>query len=581
MTTTRRKQLFTVMRLALASAAFAACGGDDEQEAEPAPPPVEAQPSTEHQVADAGVDGGHDAGPPRPPARLFAKRFVSKVRVRPDRESFRIGYLRAGAVVMATTGNPVRTDDPRCRGGWYELTTGGFVCNGRDVIAFWGRRLPQVQPAQPDRSALLPYRYGRNRRDNTPMYRRLPTDEEAAQFEGFHIPGQEPAPVAEGGEASAEGTVGSREGSASQAGETAVSARPAETSGNPPTQPSQPTSPAPASQATASQATASQAAERVAPTEGSSGEGDEAAEEEDVVTLDSLRGDPDSALLRRLVRGFIVSLDRDFRAGHYNRRYWRTINNGFVPYASMGNVTAPEFQGVRLDDVRRLPIGYILARNDAFYTRAPNGRARRGRPLDFHHQLQIVGEEEIAGTTYYAGADDRLYRERDVRRIAPSPRPDEVGPHEKWIEVDLSNQYLIAYEGDQPVYVTLISSGRAYHPDDPDSDFLTPTGTFRIRAKHLAATMDGDTAADGPYSIDDVPFVMYFQLAYALHGAFWHNAFGYPRSHGCVNLAPRDAQWIFNWSDPQLPRGWHGVYPTESEPGTLIWIHGETPGSRS
>ena len=167
-----------------------------------------------------------------------------------------------------------------------------------------------------------------------------------------------------------------------------------------------------------------------------------------------------------------------------------------------------------------------------------------------------------------------------MRRIAPAERPDEVGPDEKWIEVNLSDQYVVAYEGDTPVYATLTSTGRAFHPDDPEADFLTPTGIFRVRAKHLAATMDGDTAADGPYSIHDVPYVMYFQLAYALHGAFWHRAFGFPRSHGCVNLAPRDAQWIFNWSDPYVRPGWHGAYPTEDAPGTWIWIHGETPGSR-
>ncbi|HJL17875.1 MAG TPA: L,D-transpeptidase [Sandaracinaceae bacterium LLY-WYZ-13_1] len=282
-----------------------------------------------------------------------------------------------------------------------------------------------------------------------------------------------------------------------------------------------------------------------------------------------------------MVRGFIVSLDRDFRAGDYGRRYWRTINNGFVPYRMLAPVNYPEFQGVRLDDTRRLPIGYILSRRDAFYLRTESGRARRGGRLDFHHRVDIVDEATIGSHDYFVGADERLYRQDDVRRIVPSERPEQIGPNEKWIEVDLTSQSLIAYEGDRPVYATLVSSGRAFHPDDPEADFLTPTGMFRIRAKHLAATMDGDTAADGPYSIDDVPWVMYFQLAYALHGAFWHRAFGYPRSHGCVNLAPRDAQWVFNWSDPQVPRGWHGAYPTEDEPGTWIWIHGETPGSRS
>lgn len=546
MSTTTSAGETIALRAALAVCVCALGCTDGEQAGEVEQPAIEAQPDTA-EVADAGVDAGHDAGPPRPPARIFAKRFVTKIREQPDAESFRVGYLRAGAVVMATTADPVRTDDPRCREGWYELTTGGFVCNGRDVIAFHGRRLPQARGLQPDRAAPLPYQYGRNRRNNAPMYRRLPTDDEAAEFEGFRIPGQEP-PAEEAAEGSAEGPA---EGSSASTSAESAAERPEP------------------------QATARAAAP-------AAGGDAEPVEEGDVpVTLQSLMGDPNSALMRRLVRGFIVSLDRDFRAGRYGRRYYRTIANGFVPYAAMGAVSAPSFQGARLDDVTRLPIGYILGRNDVFFTRTPEGRARRGRPLDFHHRLTIVGEEEIGGTRYYVAQDGRLYREQDVRRLVPRARPSEVGEHDKWIEVNLSAQYLIAYEGDRPVYATLISSGRAYHPDDPEANFLTPTGLFRIRAKHLAATMDGDTAADGPYSIDDVPWVMYFQLAYALHGAFWHNAFGYPRSHGCVNLSPRDAQWVFNWSDPQLPDGWHGVYPTESEPGTWIYIHGETPGTRS
>ncbi|MBX3272015.1 MAG: L,D-transpeptidase [Sandaracinaceae bacterium] len=500
--------------------ALASCGSDAP------PPPSDAGPldggasDEADEPMDAGVDGGHDAGPPRPPARLFARRFVSKIRDRPDREAFRIGYLRAGAVMNATTADPVRTDDPRCPGGWYELTTGGFVCNGRDVIAFHGRRLPQARGAQPARAGPLPYQYARNRRNENPMYRNLPTDEQAAEYEGYRIPGQEPPP-------------GEGEGQAEPA---------------PPPPP---------------------------PSEGSA----EPAPEPVPITLRSLEGERGSVLLRRMTSGMIVSLDRDFRAGR--RRYWRTIHNGFVPYATLAPVTPPDFVGERLDDLTRLPFGWVMAQNEFFYLRAPDGRMRRGSRVEQRTPLQIVGQETIGGTEYFIAANGRLYRERDVRRIAPLPRPRQVGAHEKWIEVNLSGQYLVAYEGDRPVYVTLVSTGRAYHPGDPEADYLTPTGLFRIRAKHLAANMDGDTAADGPYSIEDVPYVMYFQLAYALHGAFWHRAFGYPRSHGCVNLAPRDALFIFNWSDPQVREGWHGAYPTEDAPGTWIYVHGETPGARA
>ena len=81
-----------------------------------------------------------------------------------------------------------------------------------------------------------------------------------------------------------------------------------------------------------------------------------------------------------------------------------------------------------------------------------------------------------------------------------------------------------------------------------------------------------DTVTDGPYSIEDVPWVMYFQGSYALHAAFWHNYFGWRMSHGCVNLAPPDARWMFLWAEPRLPEGWHGVVADDAHPGSRVEI---------
>ena len=80
-----------------------------------------------------------------------------------------------------------------------------------------------------------------------------------------------------------------------------------------------------------------------------------------------------------------------------------------------------------------------------------------------------------------------------------------------------------------------------------------------------------------PYAIDEVPYVMYFQQNVALHGAFWHRGFGAVRSHGCVNLAPRDARWLFDWVHPFRPEGWYGVYATDTDPGTIVWVRKSEP----
>jgi lipoprotein-anchoring transpeptidase ErfK/SrfK len=124
---------------------------------------------------------------------------------------------------------------------------------------------------------------------------------------------------------------------------------------------------------------------------------------------------------------------------------------------------------------------------------------------------------------------------------APQPvlRPEGVGPDERWIDVNLTQQRLVAYEGDTPVFDTLVSSGTWNHP--------TVTGQFRVWLRFTSQTMDGRRLGYN-YYLENVPYVMYFYQDYALHGTFWHNNFGTPMSHGCVNLPTPAAEWIFNWS---------------------------------
>ena len=123
--------------------------------------------------------------------------------------------------------------------------------------------------------------------------------------------------------------------------------------------------------------------------------------------------------------------------------------------------------------------------------------------------------------------------------VVPVLRPAGVGPNEKWIDVNLTRQVLVAYEGDVPVFDTLVSSGTWNHP--------TVTGQFRIYLRFTAQTMDGRRLGYD-YYLENVPYVMYFFEDYALHGTYWHNNFGTPMSHGCVNLPTPAAEWIFNWS---------------------------------
>lgn len=122
---------------------------------------------------------------------------------------------------------------------------------------------------------------------------------------------------------------------------------------------------------------------------------------------------------------------------------------------------------------------------------------------------------------------------------APVVRPAGVGEDEHWIDVSLANQTLVAYEGETAVYSTLISSGTWDHP--------TVTGQFRTWLKNESQTMNGYLLGYD-YFLEDVPYVMYFYNDYAIHGTYWHDNFGTPMSHGCVNTPTEDAGWLFDWA---------------------------------
>jgi hypothetical protein len=155
-------------------------------------------------------------------------------------------------------------------------------------------------------------------------------------------------------------------------------------------------------------------------------------------------------------------------------------------------------------------------------------------------------------------------------RAAPPAEVGGAGAAERWIDVDLSTQTLVAYEGVAPAYAALVSAGRG----PQGSDTATPKGVHRIWVKLLATNMDNleNEDVENHYSIEDVPYVQFFDKAVALHGAFWHRSFGTAHSHGCVNLAPIDARWLFDFTAPSLPAGWSAVLPVAADLGTVVRV---------
>ena len=136
---------------------------------------------------------------------------------------------------------------------------------------------------------------------------------------------------------------------------------------------------------------------------------------------------------------------------------------------------------------------------------------------------------------------------------------------EKWIEVSLDEQKVRAWEGNSLVMEFPISSGK-WAP--------TPKGTFNIWYKTRNQTMSGGSKALGTYySLPNVPNNMFFFSGYAIHGAYWHNNFGQPMSHGCVNSPLASAAQIFDWAGPVVPEGQNVIRASAENPGTRVFVH--------
>jgi len=244
----------------------------------------------------------------------------------------------------------------------------------------------------------------------------------------------------------------------------------------------------------------------------------------------------------------------------------------------------PDGRAARLDDVALYAPsrfgGVWLADDDSTpaWVRRGGGRVREqptvASPIvaevPWREVLWLSGEQrEEGGYTWLAVRRPTAgwIVARRVRRMRPLPPPEAADA--PWLDLDLEQQVLTLVDPRPGAsFATLVSTGAGL-------ENATPQGLFRIRDKLLHWDMASrpEDDEDDRYHVEEVPFVMHFWPRYALHGAFWHDGFGAPRSHGCVNLAPRDARVIFDATRPALPPGWHEVRESPDEPGTLLRIH--------
>jgi hypothetical protein len=280
------------------------------------------------------------------------------------------------------------------------------------------------------------------------------------------------------------------------------------------------------------------------------------------VSLESaLEGGPD----RDLEGGWGVAVVEERDAG--GQRWGRTSHGLWIAMNDLGAAQIAPFHGETLTD-GRLDFAWVVSDRASVWPSA----SAKGKASGSRERFLRVDVLERSGTMVRVGPSAWMLA-ADLTEPSSAAPPAELaaaGDPARWIDVELATQTLVAYEGVRPVYATLVSTGRG--PVGSGSE--TPTGVHRVWVKIAASDMANTDRGDleAHYSLEDVPYVQFFNGSVALHGTYWHRDFGHIRSHGCVNLAIADARWLFAFTGPRLLDGWVAAYPTPVDDATIVRV---------
>ncbi|HWZ87668.1 MAG TPA: L,D-transpeptidase, partial [Polyangiaceae bacterium] len=293
-----------------------------------------------------------------------------------------------------------------------------------------------------------------------------------------------------------------------------------------------------------------------------------------IANISSFKAPSFAVIADRLKRHAGVALIGTFVAGPaaQERRFAIATDARLIPADKLKAESGSPFHGV---DIKKfgLPVAFAQKDGTNFYDFS-GGAPTRGAALAGRDFIALSGNiKEYGAERYVQARSGQWLKSSELRTAAKASKlPAWASRKAKWIDISIVNQTLVLWEGDVPVFATLVSTGRD-GMGDPQKTLSTPMGTFRVYQKHITTTMDS-SVADHEFELRDVPWVMYFKGGYALHAAYWHDDFGHVRSHGCVNMSPIDARRTFLWSAPDVPEHWQAAYTTDAlEQGTIVYIH--------
>jgi hypothetical protein len=267
----------------------------------------------------------------------------------------------------------------------------------------------------------------------------------------------------------------------------------------------------------------------------------------------------------QVIRGSTIAYFDSFDAE--GRTWLVTSDHAIVPKDKTVPYRETTFKGVELNADVRLPIGFIRKKARAQYRRSGDAFEPNGAEYPRLSWVMLTGERvRSEKVTYVETRNEGVWLREDEVAIAepnanvPFRADEDIQGRRTWLDIRILGGTLVAYEDKTPVFATLIAPGRG-GPPVPGHDALstasTPTGTFRVDGKFKTATMVSST--DDNIVHAEVQFIQNFHGPHALHGAYWHDGWGELKSGGCVNLSPIDSQRVFDWTEPRIPKDWHGM----------------------
>ncbi|CAM3071123.1 L,D-transpeptidase family protein [Actinomyces slackii] len=241
-----------------------------------------------------------------------------------------------------------------------------------------------------------------------------------------------------------------------------------------------------------------------------------------------------------------VGDDESYTADTQEKASWITISESpdSAPTIAVDSGKVGEWVTLMAQDAHKDPVNGVRNVNPKGQVVETSVEAENGRTIDNADAVTASIVESLGAGKAYSGSFETTtveatWKDRTIAEGAEK-LPYQAAPDEKWIDVNLTNYTVTAYQG-----ATVVRGPMSM----VDGAAETPTveGTYKVYLQYPSQTMEGDNVDGTRYKVEDVPWVTYFHEGYAFHGAPWRSSFGYSASHGCVNMTVADAQWIYSW----------------------------------